>query len=501
MSRTWSTQQVAIFDWAKNPTTPIHSATCPCEKCQRNGLVRARAGTGKTTTILEMVNHAPESRILLSAFNKKIADELQSRLSNPHAEAKTLHGLGFGCIRRNWERVTVDNGRSKRLASTACGQGAPDAMVALVAKLAGLGKEMAPFAKDSATLAQIAYKMDVTPDPEWEEDGWDVERIAGYALKAMGLALNRDGAIDFSDMLYLPLALKWTRPSYDLVCIDECQDMNEAQIELAIRSCSKGGRIIVVGDDRQAIYGFRGADSGSLDRLKTTLNAKEFPLTITYRCAQTIVDQAREIVPDYQAAPNAPQGISRSIASAKLPQEVKVGDFVISRKNAPLVRTCLSILRTGTRAKVEGRDLGKNLLALVRKLKAKSIPDLSRKLETWADREIKRLASLKPEIAERKASEIDDTAETLRVLSDGLSGLGELEKRIEALFADDVAAGRDSSVVCSTIHRVKGLEANRAFILKGTLATGKRAGNQEEQNCLYVAITRAKNELVWVEGE
>lgn len=116
------------------------------------------------------------------------------------------------------------------------------------------------------------------------------------------------------------------------------------------------------------------------------------------------------------------------------------------------------------------------------------------------EREIKRLANLKPEIAERKSAEIEDTAETLRVLADGLSGLPELEARIEHLFADDVAS-QGSMIVCSTIHGVKGLETSRGFILRGTLATGKRAGNREEMNCEYVAITRAKDELIWVEGE
>lgn len=486
-AKAWSAQQISIFNWFKDPS-------------RKRAVVRARAGTGKTTTIIEGVNRAPEERILLSAFNKRIQEELQARLTNPYAEGKTLHGLGLSLIRPNWTSVRVDNTRGKRLAQQACGMGAPDTIVALVAKLAGLGKEMAPLNKDANTLVGIAIQMDCMPDPEWEEQGWTVERIAALALKSMALATERDGTIDFSDMLYLPLAHNWVRAQYDMVCIDEAQDMNAAQISLAMRSVTRTGRIIVVGDDRQAIYGFRGADSGSLDRLKAEMGAEELPLTITYRCAQSIVAQARDIVPDYEAAPSAPQGTVRSIGEGKLATEARPGDFVISRKNAPLVRTCLSILRTGTRAKVEGKDIGKHLLGLVRKLKARTMPEFLKKLEAWTVREIKRLASLKAEIAERKGAEIEDQAETLRVLADGLSGLGELEKRIEMLFADDVANGRDSMVVCSTIHRVKGLEANRAFILRGTLASGKRAGKPEELNCLYVAITRAKNELVWVEG-
>src|SRR3990172_3993029 len=61
--RTWSNQQLAIFDWFRNGTGHL--------------VVRARAGTGKTTTILEGLNHAQESKAVLVAFNKKIATELQ----------------------------------------------------------------------------------------------------------------------------------------------------------------------------------------------------------------------------------------------------------------------------------------------------------------------------------------------------------------------------------------------------------------------------------------
>lgn len=489
MSRTWSPQQNAIFDWFRNPA-------------RKSAIVPAGAGCSKSSTMLEGVKGAPETRILFTAFNKSIAKELEEKIENPYAEAKTLHGLGNGLIYSNWGRVQIDNGRGRRLAQRVMGPGAPDTMVALVAKLAGLGKEMAPYTQNSAALVEIAFQMNVLPDVEWEEDGWTMDKIAGYAMRAMDLAKQRDGSIDFSDMLYLPLVLNFVQAKYDLVCVDELQDLGVAQIELATRSVSKNGRKIGVGDENQGIYSFRGADGESMRRLMQEWEGAEIlPLTTTFRCAKAIVREANRIVPDYHAAEWAKEGVVRSIGANKLPNEVKAGDFVISRKNAPLVRTCLSILRTGTRAKVEGRDIGKNLLALIRKLKAKSLPDFLKKLGAWSEREVKRLANLKPEIAERKGAEIEDTAETLRVLADGLSGLPELEARIEHLFADDVAAGRGSMVVCSTIHRVKGLEADRAFILRGTLATGKRAGNREEQNCEYVAITRAKDELIWVEGE
>lgn len=495
MAREWSTQQSDIFQWFRNPE-------------RKRAVVRARAGTGKTTTIIEGLSHAPESRMLLCAFNKRIADELSRKITTDRAEAKTLHGVGFAYIRRNWENVRVDGSRGKRLALEACGgQAAPDAMVALVARLAGLLKEMAPHCSSPAEALAIAEDMDCLPDEDWEDDGWTAERVARLALRARDLAARKDGTVDFADMLWLPLRHGWARGKWDLIVIDEAQDMAATQIELALKSVTKTGRVIVVGDDRQAIYGFRGADSGSLDRLKAAMGAEELPLTTTYRCPKAVVAEAQRLVPDYNAAPSAPAGEIHTLPLEKLAETVAPGDFVLSRKNAPLVRVCLSILRTGTRAKVEGKDVGKGLVSLLKKLKPKSMPDFLAKLTKWEAKETNRAAGLKKEAAERKTAEISDQAETLRVLSDGLSGVAELEARIESLFADD-AAGNKSLVVCSSVHRSKGLEAPRVFILRSTLGGRKPtkdktpvSPSQEELNIEYVAITRTQTSLHWVEGD
>src|SRR5512137_30735 len=113
----WSDQQENIFGWAKEG--------------EGNLVVRARAGTGKTTTIIEAINYAPEQSILLAAFNKKIAEELKTKLKNPKAEAKTLHSVGCGFVYRNWQGAQLDNDRGERLARRSLPAGAPDAVVNL----------------------------------------------------------------------------------------------------------------------------------------------------------------------------------------------------------------------------------------------------------------------------------------------------------------------------------------------------------------------------------
>ena len=509
----WSKQQQAIFNWFEFPAPDRAKALT----------VRARAGTGKTTTILEGINHAPEQSILLAAFNKNIATEIQSRLKNPFAEAKTLHALGFSIIRRFWPRTNVDNYRTLNIAGRLAGYRAPDKIKQQIGKLATKGKEMAPLATVPEDLYELANEFDCVPDSDWEEDGWTLSRVADLALQVMKQSCAPDGTVDFADMLYLPIANKWVRGTYSLVVVDEAQDMNASQIILSRRSVTDGGRIAVVGDDRQAIYAFRGADSGVIDRLKSELQAEELGLTITYRCPKSIVATAARIVHDYTAADSAPEGTITTMKSAAVIEACEPGDFILSRKNAPLVGFCLKILRTNKKAHIQGRDIGAGLINLVNKWQVGSLPEFLKRLSGWESKEVARAEASNTKNKDARIDRIHDQADTLRALSEGLSGVPELRARITSLFTDDGTG----SVMCSTIHKAKGLEANRVYILAETLmsrsdppcvchhwAHGDKpcakcgctdyrpdAGRQlEERNLEYVAVTRAKDQLVWVEG-
>jgi DNA helicase-2/ATP-dependent DNA helicase PcrA len=226
-TKQWSAQQEAIFNWFATGTGHL--------------VVRARAGTGKTTTIIEATNHAPENRILLAAFNKKIAQELTQRLRNPKAEAKTLHGVGFSCVLRNWNGVQVDEERGMRLARKVVTDDVPDEIVALIKKLASRCKGTCPFPRDVEELIEEAEDADLVPDEQYEENGWNARFVAEKAMAAMELACQRDNTIDFDDMVFVPLRNKWVFGRWELVVVDEAQDMNAAQLLLAQRSCKRGG--------------------------------------------------------------------------------------------------------------------------------------------------------------------------------------------------------------------------------------------------------------------
>lgn len=484
-TRIWSDQQVLIFNWFKDGEGHL--------------VVRARAGTGKTTTIIEAIGLAPEEKILVCAFSKDIARELVERIKafNRYGiQALTLHGVGYKFCARNWQGIEVDDHRGERLARQVLGDEAPDEIVKLVTNLASVAKGACPF-PTLETLQDLAVEHDLLPSEEWEEEGWTFSRVGTAVMNAMTLACKRDGFVDFDDMVFVPIRNKWARGWWDLVVVDEAQDMNASQLLLARAVCSRGGRIAVVGDDRQAIYGFRGADSGSIDRLKRELNATELGLTVTYRCPKSVVALAAKIVPDYVAAPTAPEGQVTTIGYEKLVEAASEGDFVLSRKNAPLAKTCLKLLKAGKRAKIAGRDtVGKGLIALVKKMKGKSIPHFLERLNTWEKKETERaLKNTNEKLAQSRVDFVKDQKATLESLCEGMAGVKELEARISALFTevkrDD---GKASYILCSSVHRSKGLEAERVFVFGETL----RNDDIEEKNIHYVAITRAKAHLTWV---
>jgi DNA helicase-2/ATP-dependent DNA helicase PcrA len=493
-TRAWSAQQRAIFDWFATGSGHL--------------VVRARAGTGKTTTIIEAISHAPERNILLAAFNKRIAEELQHRLTNPNAQAKTLHAIGFACVRRYWEGLSIAHGndRAFALADAVCGSQAPDVIKRLVAKLHSKGREILPHASQLGDLTDIAITFECEPDETWVKDGFDLDFIEARALEAMALAAKDkpvQTGIDFADMIFLPVRNHWLRREYDLVVVDEAQDMTVAQLEIAQGVSS--GRIAVVGDDRQAIYAFRGADAGSLDRLKMQLQATELGLTVTYRCGRLITETAARLVPDFQAGPSNPSGSIRLMRIDAMVVESKPGDFVLSRKNAPLASVAMALIRAQKRVRIAGRDIGAGLIAIVKKLAkgsaANSIPEFLEKLTAWEEREIYRAVKMG---REERADTVRDQAETLRVLTESVASVRELETRIDSLFTDN-GLGDKGFITCSSVHKAKGLEADRVYILKDTLNPVLPKGVKampgraiEEANIEYVAITRAKNELVWV---
>ena len=479
-AKNWSDEQNAIFAWFAMG--------------KGNLVVQARAGTGKTTTIKQAFSHAPEQgRLLYAVFNKKNQKEALEKITDARVEVKTLHSLGFAFIKNVWRNAKPDdNVEFERIATVA--PRIPDDVVNTLARLIGFCKNLTTGLPELNEVLDIIDARNITVPDEFEAE-FPAVKLAEISIAAMRLAMERDqlGRVSFNDMVWLPVAAGWVKPIYDLVVVDEAQDMNMSQLLMAERACKANGRICIVGDDRQAIYGFRGAASDGMHMMRQRLNAPQLGLTTTYRCPRLVVELAKSIVQDYTAAPTAPEGEVISLTLDKAVASLQVGDAVVSRLNAPLMSIALKLLRNDIPARIEGRDIGKQLVGMVRKMRAKSVPDFLRKVSSWAEKQTNRIMASGGRYVESKVELINDQALTLTSVAEGCDSIADVEARILNLFEDSDNARREA-VVCSSVHKAKGLEWNTVCLIDETFKNKEKS--QEEANIFYVAVTRAKKKLV-----
>jgi len=311
--------------------------------------------------------------------------------------------------------------------------------------------------------------------------------------------------ITWDDQVWLPVVNGWALEQFDVIFVDEAQDLSKARTELLMRSLAPGGRLIAVGDRFQAIYGFGGADTDSIPNLIERLAATVLPLSISYRCATAIVQEAHQYNPAIEAAPGAAPGAVDSLDARKLGETADPGTAIISRTNAPLIALYFSLIRSGKRAIMLGRDFGRLLTYRIRGWQKKE-PGLTgtmllmRNAEWRADR----VAWAEEKNCPAVATRAHDEADAIEALAKDVTPLGsegavaDILERIERMFSPDDAAGDGKALVTlSSTHKFKGSERGRIFMLAETYRPGE---SQEETNLAYVAVTRAMRHLTYVTG-
>jgi len=479
-----SIHQQAVFDFVRDG---VGSA-----------VIEAVAGSGKTTTILRAMDLLPDgASVAFVAFNRSIANELQDRTPDG-VECMTMNGLGHRALMRHvGGRVKLDANKNRVLALDAVPHDEQRSAIAPVCKLVSLAKAhglvpqgVAGECLGEAThdaLSALADHFDVTYEGEGPWITW--------ALDVLRAGIFEQRVIDFDDQLYLTLLVGARPRQYDVLFVDEAQDISVIQRELLARALKRNGRLIAVGDSRQAIYGFRGADSSSLANIADRFSAVRMPLSITYRCPRAVVELAKQYAPEIECADSAPEGVVRSANRGAF--EFDNDDLVLCRKNAPLLGLAYELISNGVRCEVMGRDLGKGLAALVKRMtsqKRSTVGAVLQRLREWTDTEYNKAVD---DGKDARAESIEDRSACIEVLADGIENdapIAALLSRIDSVF------NARGGVTLSSVHRAKGLEADRVVILEPDLMPSPMATQawqkEQENNLMYVAYTRAKRELV-----
>ncbi len=497
-----------------------------------HGLVEATAGSGKTTTLVLVARllvdeiGVPAARVAFLAFNRSAAAQLRERLP-AGVHALTLHALGRRVLLGAGRSVALDDDKYMRLATE---RGAP------------------PHARAGLVTAARFARLDLTPypiDPQPLRQRYGIElelpgESAAAYLSEMLAGSTATPSVDFTDLLYQPVVLALPVPAFDFVCVDEAQDLSRLALRFVMRLVEAGARALFVGDASQAIYGFAGADAASLERVAAATSATRLPLSVSYRCPTRHVVLARRLSPRMVPAPGARTGRVRVTNGSRLLSALAPGDLVLSRTNGPLLDTALAAASTRLPTVVLGDERLANSTELVARLGAANGLVDRLALELSLAKESRRLEREMPLGLELPGA-LDATSHQHKAaavaLATARSGrVEDVNAALAMLLGGDAPEGH---ALLSTVHKAKGREADRVFVLApeelgigadrrpatawphtawlqdaGAVAAAARprsgpeayvgdpaTDDRAEANVLFVALTRAKRELVLVEKE
>ena len=293
------------------PPLPLNPAQREAvEHASGSLLVLAGAGSGKTRVLTARIAHlitrhgvAPQ-RIFAVTFTNKAAGEMRTRISQLLGRDPrglwigTFHSLSARILRR--EAPLLGFGPNFTIYDA-------DDSEALVKRLLE-ARQLSPKAYPPRTVHGVissAKNRMLQPEELAQQADTPMIQVAADIYAALGPALKQANAMDFDDLLLQPLALFREHPErlaywqdrFQHVLVDEFQDTNAAQYFLVKHLARRHGNLCVVGDDDQAIYGWRGADVRHMLAFQN-----DFPGTTlvrleqNYRSTQVILDAANAII-------------------------------------------------------------------------------------------------------------------------------------------------------------------------------------------------------------
>ncbi len=510
-------------------------------------VVRAGAGTGKTRAITHRIAYGVEtgdyspSRVLAITFTAKAAGELKQRLSGlgvTQASARTIHSAALSQLGYFWPGLTDSS--------------APNVLPSKASTLA----EAAVAAKISLSTSAA---RDLAVEIEWrkvrmlsiEQYGQliaDGRRSIGFGPsleQVLDLMLRyeqaKDGRrqIDFEDVLMLcagmladePRVAAQVREQFRHFVVDEFQDISPLQYELIKLWLGQRRDICVVGDSSQTIYSFAGASRNFLEQFERDFpDAVEVQLQTNYRSTQQIVGVANQLMqrelgalhlnalregkqPEYWVAQDeADQAqrvaadVQRKIQAGASPSSIAVL-YRLNSQSAALEEAFASL---GISVKLRGgveffdrAEIKQAMMALHAEGVAKATG--SRALvQVVADV----LASVgytqdAPEGSGAMRERWENLSVLARLADDAPKGttvaefVTSLRMRAEAGHDPD-----ERGVTLATIHAAKGLEWDSVYVVGATEGLLPMRGSdeviEEERRLFYVAVTRARHELVVV---
>ena len=481
----------------------------------------APAGSGKTTTLVAraawlIATGTPPEAIRAITFNKRAAVEMTERLD---AAVASL-GVAAGTVRvRTFHALGREILRDAGIAT--------DPLADRAAVLA----EVAPWADEAARL-----RLDTVISRLKVELGVSAEAVAAdpdagpmaRAFVAYERAVAAGGGLDFDDLILRAIAAleadpallaRWRERCGELL-VDEVQDVDRAQLRLALLLAAPANRIFLVGDDDQSIYGWRLADVRRILGLEALLpGLRRVDLEVNYRCPRQVVERAVRLVEHNgerftKSICAGPAATGRLILAPDPSDEtVRVerairswpdddtSRAVLARTNRELLPAVVVALRLGIPFRAPRIDLPLESPMVDRLLERAASRSADEPLLVTLGR-VRATAS-----DDLETDETDETAAAMLGWAVGhadLAGfaaaLGDARARLAELRRDDAA------LTLATAHATKGLEFDHVVVVGmdvGRFPSARAVAeaddpvraHEEERRLAYVAWTRARRSL------
>ncbi|GEQ87399.1 hypothetical protein ULMS_29070 [Patiriisocius marinistellae] len=517
-----------------------------------HGIIDAVAGSGKTTTIIQSIDFIENSkRLLFCAFNSKIRDEIESRIKNKsNIIVKNLNQLGYDILKSNYELKfnfqlrKYDNLVDKSIKTynkelflkflkinDISAEPANPFEESVLKKYYGIFKYklLESVNKYRLTLTKDDYEdyknmvihYNIIDPSKINENKLDKEiniffKANNSLIKEGNSLAKSHQIIDFNDQLYLPFIFKLKpKTEYDILFIDECQDLSKSQLMVALKYVKKSGRIMAVGDPYQSIYGFTGADIESFNRFYKLPNHVKLSLSFCFRCPNNVIEYAQNFRTDIKPFKDK-EGFIEKVDFEKVFELAQDGDLIISRTKAPLTTLLFILLENNRKVNIHQddvkelfnelrflfskqelntRNVYKNGYDFFEKVKDRNIYFIEKKAKKMSNQSLREdFIDEETEYVERRINFLQRQAS----IHLDVSTINELVKRIEGLITES-----EDAIKLSTIHKAKGLENQRVFILDYDKLPMKKDNHKpwekvQENNLKYVALTRAKKSLFLV---
>lgn len=531
---TWSAYQQAVFAAMQDPMAG-------------SVIVKAVAGSGKTTTMVQGMHYVPHgARVAVLAFNSSIMREIKPRLPSGTL-CKTFHGFGYGAVNRHNGSTPVEKNKTSHIL-----RGKYPASLGLNPTQRALYEGYVQWLREALEHNPLLRDLAMFGSPDGPEQylltregnkkyGREARKLTGIAKQegigalrpidyaelqrlgdhhnlldaldpvieqwllvtvcfALFISQHWTSVIDFDDMLWLPVLWGLRLGQYDLILVDEAQDTNPIQVAMLHAMLGPYGRVIAVGDPQQAIYGFRGASASAMRKVADAFDCRELPLSVSYRCPRSVVREAQRFSEQIEAFEGAGEGAVEHVPLYTL-DSFGPDDAILCRNVAPLVRMAYDFFARGRGARFVGKDIGQSLVTLVKRIAGdtNNLGEFRTALLDWRRHEIHQLEA---DGQEDQIERVNDRTEAIMVILQALPvdrpGVTDLVDAIYDLFDEK----DERLITLSTVHRAKGREWRTVYILDRHLIPSFYATQEwqltEERNLSYVAVTRAKERLVYI---